>query len=145
MKDRESVTTNGRAVFYASCWPDLKDEGVKFTSYLSFIMKNLFINQWRRKKKAQEAIVILDKSYEQQIDHDEEIIDRLIDKLAPNYKIVLRLLADDYTYEEIAEKTGHPVGTVKSHIHKGRQLLEKLLINNRIVHGTQISKRRSSI
>lgn len=25
MKSREHVTTNGRAVFYASCWPDLKD------------------------------------------------------------------------------------------------------------------------
>lgn len=24
-KDRECVTTNGRAVFYASMWPDLKD------------------------------------------------------------------------------------------------------------------------
>ncbi len=25
MKNRESITTNGRAAFYASIWPDLKD------------------------------------------------------------------------------------------------------------------------
>ena len=54
-----------------------------------------------------------------------------IAKLPADYRTAITLYhLDEKSYEEIAEITGMPMGTVKSHISRGRDLLRKLLISN---------------
>jgi RNA polymerase sigma-70 factor, ECF subfamily len=51
-----------------------------------------------------------------------------LDRLRPEYRrmVVLRY-QEDLSYEEIAEVTGLPVGTVKSHLHRARGEMARLL------------------
>jgi len=57
----------------------------------------------------------------------EQIMDAL-DELPAEYRVVAKLyLIEDLHYHEIAELLGCPVGTVRSRIHRGRRMLQKLL------------------
>lgn len=56
----------------------------------------------------------------------EGIVKQALERLDPDFRelVVLRDV-EDLTYEEIAEVTGLPRGTVKSRIHRGRQQLRQ--------------------
>ncbi|MFO0589916.1 MAG: sigma-70 family RNA polymerase sigma factor [Polyangiaceae bacterium] len=69
----------------------------------------------------------------------EEIVKRAIQKLDPEFREAL-VLADveDMPYEEIAQITGVPVGTVKSRIHRARAQLKALVekaLGEKVVKG----------
>lgn len=52
----------------------------------------------------------------------------LIDRLPPDYRLAILLRhAQDLSYEEIAEATGVPLGTVKARIHRARNQLRAWL------------------
>jgi RNA polymerase sigma-70 factor (ECF subfamily) len=55
-----------------------------------------------------------------------------VDKLKPRYKelIVLRYFRE-LSYEEIAETTELPLGTVKAQLFRAREMLYKLLLNKK--------------
>jgi RNA polymerase sigma-70 factor (ECF subfamily) len=63
-----------------------------------------------------------------------EMLDRLeaaaileaIGRLPPRYRPVLSAVAEALPYEEIARRTGIPVGTVKSRLARGRRQLHQL-------------------
>jgi RNA polymerase sigma-70 factor (ECF subfamily) len=51
-----------------------------------------------------------------------------LDSLKEEYrKLVILRDVEDFSYEEICEMTGLPMGTVKSRINRGREKLQKLL------------------
>ena len=53
-----------------------------------------------------------------------------ISKLPAEYRTVITLYhLDECSYEEIAEITGMPGGTVKSYLHRGRNLLREKLVS----------------
>jgi RNA polymerase sigma-70 factor (ECF subfamily) len=55
-------------------------------------------------------------------------LSRLIDRLSPDYRLAILLRhAQDLSYEEIAEATGVPLGTVKARIHRARNQLRAWL------------------
>ena len=59
-----------------------------------------------------------------------KIIDEAIESLPEKYKRVIVLRhKKEMEYEEIAEKLELPLGTVKAHIFRGRELLNKYLKN----------------
>lgn len=51
-----------------------------------------------------------------------------IDDLPPDFRVVV-LMADieGFSYKEIAEMVGCPIGTVMSRLHRGRRLLQTTL------------------
>jgi RNA polymerase sigma-70 factor (ECF subfamily) len=63
-----------------------------------------------------------------------EVLDRLeesaileaIGRLPPRYRPILAASAEALPYEEIARRTGIPVGTVKSRLARGRRQLHHL-------------------
>jgi RNA polymerase sigma-70 factor (ECF subfamily) len=57
-----------------------------------------------------------------------EHIQKALDKISDNYRelVILRDI-EDFSYEEIVEMTGLPMGTVKSRINRGREKLQELL------------------
>jgi RNA polymerase sigma-70 factor (ECF subfamily) len=62
-----------------------------------------------------------------------KILEDAIASLPEKYKTVILLRhQDEMEYEEIAQKLNIPLGTVKAHIFRGRELLNKYLKDKRI-------------
>jgi len=124
-------------------------EGTNFKAWLFKIMKNTFINSYRKKKlqppkvdfdEIQEGLeeTLMDKAQNSvidpvssltAIDMDHEVREALLG-LPHDYKMVV-LLADleGFAYKEIAEILAVPVGTVMSRLYRGRRMLEKALLS----------------
>ena len=62
-----------------------------------------------------------------EIAFDMSDIQRAIDTLDRPYKIPMSLYLSGYKYQEVAEKMGIPLGTVKSRIHASRVQLQETL------------------
>jgi len=126
---------------------DQYEKGTNCRAWLLRILRNTFINQYR-KRKAQPARVDyteLDRYYDQLVDAatvpkpkdpseelfsnliDEEIVEA-IEQLPEEFRQVV-ILSDlqDLSYKEIAEVLDCPVGTVRSRLNRGRKLLQGLL------------------
>jgi RNA polymerase sigma-70 factor (ECF subfamily) len=60
-----------------------------------------------------------------------EALQAALDRLRPEYRrlVVLRY-HEDQSYEEIAEMLGLPLGTVKSHLHRARHELARLMVES---------------
>lgn len=123
-------------------------EGTNFKAWLFRIMKNTFINAYR-KKKLQPAQVdfeeiesgleslVLDDGRMGALDPEERFLEAEMDEgvrkafseLPRDYKVVV-LLADleGFAYKEIAEILEIPVGTVMSRLYRGRRMLERALL-----------------
>lgn len=75
---------------------------------------------------------IPDEAYTPDVDANSKYLSKHIqnalNQINENYRelVVLRDI-EDYSYEEIVEMTGLPMGTVKSRINRGREKLQELL------------------
>ncbi|OGG43228.1 MAG: hypothetical protein A3F84_21580 [Candidatus Handelsmanbacteria bacterium RIFCSPLOWO2_12_FULL_64_10] len=56
-------------------------------------------------------------------------IQRLLDRLPPRYKAILTLFyLEEMSYEEIGEIMKLPMGTVKTHLHRAKQALRDMIV-----------------
>jgi RNA polymerase sigma-70 factor (ECF subfamily) len=121
------------------------EEGTNMKAWLCRIMKNSYINTYRKVKREPQKVCyeedylhhnarqaapfsgihILDMSYDEVF--EDEIL-RSIESIKETFRNVI-LLADveGFSYEEIAAAVGCPMGTVRSRLHRGRLLLKKKL------------------
>jgi RNA polymerase sigma-70 factor (ECF subfamily) len=59
---------------------------------------------------------------------DTEQVTEALDALPTEYRVVATLyFIEDFSYQQIAEVLGCPVGTVRSRLHRGRRMLQKAL------------------
>jgi RNA polymerase sigma-70 factor (ECF subfamily) len=59
---------------------------------------------------------------------DSEQVGEALDALPDEYRVVATLyFIEDFSYQQIAEVVGCPVGTVRSRLHRGRRMLQKAL------------------
>lgn len=101
------------------------------------IMRNIFFNTTRHSGRCccmeKEDIERMMQLGENALNDNAEIafdmsdIQRAIDTLDRPYKIPMSLYLSGYKYQEIAEKMGIPLGTVKSRIHASRVQLQETL------------------
>lgn len=106
------------------------------SGWLYTIMRNIFFNTTRHSGRCccmeKEDIERMMQLGENALNDNAEIafdmsdIQRAIDTLDRPYKI-MSLYLSGYKYQEIAEKMGIPLGTVKSRIHASRVQLQETL------------------
>lgn len=125
---------------------DRFEEGTNCRAWLFKIMTNTFINIYRSKQKESTSVSFddVDDNYlYSQLENstetgdperdflakmiDEDVVNA-IEQLPPEFRMVVVLaFYEGYAYQEIAEILGIQVGTVKSRLHRGRKMLQKLL------------------
>lgn len=119
------------------------EESSNLKAWLFTIMKNTFINSYRRNTKTKQLIskgddIAMNRAFKQNsYDHSEsrlnakEII-RQIEMLDDEYKVPFTRHYTGYKYEEIAKEMSLPLGTVKSRIFIARKILMNSLnhLNN---------------
>jgi RNA polymerase sigma-70 factor (ECF subfamily) len=118
------------------------EDSTNLKAWLFTIMKNTFINTYRRSVKTRELIskgddVAMTRAFKQNsYDHSEsrmnakEII-KHIDALEDQYKVPFTRYYNGFKYEEIASELSLPLGTVKSRIFIARKILMENLKNYR--------------
>ena len=106
--------------------------------WLYTIMKNTFINQYRRKVKRNTLLDSTENEYYLNSSSHavpNESLERLnmeqihmhISRLPYDLKEAFMMNFRGYKYQEIADHFGIPIGTVKTRIHMARQILKKTL------------------
>ena len=113
-----------------------------FKAWIFTIMKNIFINNYRRKSKAntifdntQELYYLNTKSkndIEPDSTYTEKEIMKEINALDEDYKKPFMMHFEGFKYKEISEEMGLPIGTVKSRIFLARKKLMEQLKDFRI-------------
>jgi len=112
--------------------------GTNFKAWLFTIMKNTFINNYRKKVRKNTLIDSTDNMYyinssstivKNSADSDIllEELNHLIDTLDKNLKYTFRLHFRGFKYHEIADMEEIPLGTVKSRIFLARKEIKRKL------------------
>lgn len=121
------------------------EKGTNAKAWLYRILKNSFINRYRKvsKQPAQVDFDEVSAFYEtirseqsettdmQELMYRELMGDEItiaLEKLPEDFRTVVMLCdVEGFTYEEIANMLDVPIGTIRSRLHRGRNLLKTLL------------------
>ena len=121
------------------------EKGTNAKAWLFRILKNSYINNYRKKSKKPQQVDydevatfyesiraertdtsdLEDKMFRELIDDD---ISNALDQIPEDFRTVVLLCdVEDFTYEEIANMLDVPIGTIRSRLHRGRNLLKAQL------------------
>ncbi len=125
---------------------DKYKEGTNAKAWLFKILKNAFINQYRRKTKQPTQVDYEDITSYQESDEESSIagyadlreemfqsmmgdeITNAINALPVDFRVVILLCdIEGFTYEEISKILDIPIGTVRSRLHRARNMLKDKL------------------
>ena len=122
------------------------EKGTNAKAWLFRILKNSYINNYRKKSKKPSQVDydevatfyetiraertdtsdLEDKMFRDLIDDD---ISNALDELPEDFRTVVLLCdVEGFTYEEIANMLDVPIGTIRSRLHRGRNLLKSQLM-----------------
>ena len=109
-----------------------------FKGWMYTIMRNIFINNYRKTVRDQTFIDQTDNLFHLNLpqdsgfestegNYDLKEIRKIVHSLPKEYRVPFSMYVSGFKYREIAEKLGLPIGTVKSRIFFTRQRLQKEL------------------
>lgn len=115
---------------------DKYTDETNFKGWIYTIMRNIFINNYRKALRAQTYVDTTDNQYflNQGIDvevdstevaYDLKEIRHIVNGLSKEYRVPFAMYVSGFKYREIAERLGLPLGTVKSRIYITRQKLQQ--------------------
>lgn len=132
---------------------DRYEKGTNVRAWLFRIMKNSFINRYRKESRSPDSVDYHDiQNYFNLIRADEtdpndlqekifgglmeDDVARAVESLPEEFRTVV-ILSDieGLSYEEIAEFVDCPIGTIRSRLHRGRKLLRERLSSYAREHG----------
>ncbi len=113
-------------------------DNVNFKGWVFTIMRNIFINNYRKVVRSATIIDQTEDLYHLNLPQDSGIdnpegsfaaqeITAAINSFSDDYRIPFSMHVAGYKYNEIAEKMNLPLGTVKSRIFFARQRLQTML------------------
>lgn len=125
---------------------DKYNEGTNAKAWLFKILKNAFINQYRRKSKQPTQVDYEDITSYQDVEEDSSLpgyadlreemfqsmigdeVTNAINALPVDFRVVILLCdIEGFTYEEISKILDIPIGTVRSRLHRARNMLKEKL------------------
>lgn len=109
-------------------------EDTNLKAWLYTIMKNIFINNYRKDKKMRMVfdgstdlfylnIPETNKQYDPEKRLEQKEVVKKMEALPKDYQAPLQMYFEGYKYKEIADELHLPIGTVKSRIFLGRKEL----------------------
>ncbi len=117
---------------------DKYNVGTNFRAWSYTIMRNIFINNYRKKKRRNLLIDNTENDFyldtnqgsvantgESNMAFDE--IMENINTLSDEFRIPFLMRYEGYKYDEISEELNLPLGTIKSRIHFARKKLKEML------------------
>ena len=107
-----------------------------FKGWMYTIMRNIFINNYRKMVRDQTFVDQTENLYHLNLpqdsgfestegNYDLKEIRKIVNTLPKEYRIPFSMYVSGFKYREIAERLGLPIGTVKSRIFFTRQRLQK--------------------
>jgi len=113
-------------------------DNVNFKGWVFTIMRNIFINNYRRIVRSQTIVDKTEDLYHLNLPQESGFstpegsfnvkeITKAINSFSDEYRIPFSMHVAGYKYNEIAEKMNLPLGTVKSRIFFARQRLQGIL------------------
>ncbi len=139
---RDTETANDlyqETLYKALANQDKYNAGTNIRAWLFTIMRNIFINNYRRKSKQKTIFdntpndYLIDSKQGNTVANGAESsmrikeINAAIQQLPEIFKTPFLLYFDGYKYNEIADVLQEPLGTIKSRIHFARKLLKEQL------------------
>ncbi|MEZ4918697.1 MAG: RNA polymerase sigma factor [Saprospiraceae bacterium] len=115
--------------------------GTNFKAWMFTIMKNIFINNYRKKVKANTILDTTDNQYYLNSGNHAapnsaeggillKELNSMVDSLDDSIKVPFLMHFEGFKYQEIADELDLPLGTVKSRIFFARkELKEKVMAN----------------
>ncbi len=124
------------------------EKGTNMKAWLLTILRNTFINEYRKKSKEPIKVELLGNEpakvsvpdsqvpgvtgtpdrYEHLLELLDEPVRKALDSLPPEFRIpVIMSDLQDYSYKEIADVMKCPIGTVMSRLFRGRRLMREYL------------------
>ena len=115
--------------------------GTNFKAWMFTIMKNIFINNYRKKTKANTVIDSTENLYylnsgKNSISNNAdrnllmEELGGMIENLDENIRLPFMMHFEGFKYQEIAEELDLPLGTIKSRIFFARKALKESIKNH---------------
>ena len=109
-----------------------------FKAWLYTIMRNIFINNYRRVVREQTCVDYTDNLYNidstqltkdsiTENDYDRKELYRAVNSLPDSFRVPFSMFVSGFKYREIADKLSLPLGTVKSRIFLTRHSLQEEL------------------
>ena len=116
---------------------DKYNPGTNFKAWAVTIMRNIFINNYRKKVRRNLIIDQTPNNYylnlgEKAVGNDGETnvifgeLIKMVNTLPEDFREPFIMAYQGYKYEEIAEQLGSPLGTIKSRIFFARKKLQKM-------------------
>jgi RNA polymerase sigma-70 factor (ECF subfamily) len=120
------------------------ETGTNAKAWLIRILKNTFINEYRKKSKAPTRVEFED-TYQQVDDSNDEVqnvdlreevynalvgdeVTSAVNALPVDYRLIILLCdVEGFKYDEIAKIIDVPIGTVRSRLHRARNMLKDKL------------------
>ena len=129
--------------------------GTNFKAWIYRVLVNTYINHYRRRRRAPKEKSWEELAVDGDVDYAREDTSRLsspeeavmsrvpddevqpaLEALPDEFRVAVLLSdVDDFSYKEIADILGIPLGTVRSRIFRGRRMLRKRLANYARAHG----------
>ena len=113
-------------------------DGTNLGGWMTTIMRNIFINNYRKRARESTFVDVSEDLYHLSLSQDSGVetpegvyasgeISAILRSFSADYRNPFALRVAGYRYDEISEKLGVPLGTVKSRIFVTRQKLRELL------------------
>lgn len=130
-------------------YKDKFQAGTNLRGWLYTILKNSFINNYRRNQKRNTFLDTTDNTFyldipSHRIDNDAELkfirkdLDSAVEYLPTDLRVTFKLNAEGFKYHEIAEELNIPIGTVKTRIFIARRVLREKLKDYAFEFGYQL-------
>jgi RNA polymerase sigma factor (sigma-70 family) len=132
-RDQEAARDLCQETLYkALAYRNRYEQGTNIRAWLFTIMRNIFINDYRRNNRKKIVLDVIKQSQNQYAVSSEinlrlKEINTAVYNLPHIFKTACLLYLHGYKYHEIAFVLSEPVGTIKSRIHFAKKLLKKQL------------------